>query len=241
MTQRYTIAESPSGVGIVAPVDYVLVSNGDGTWNVAPQGGGGGGVTTWNTRNGDVVPEFADYGTNLILNQSSAWESSVLTAVLDQIATTISNVLPAVNTSDNGKVLVVTAGAWDKGFQYPIQFFETVIDDVNFAIDSPPGTTISPILPAGQYLVTLNVNNVNSNAAGEFSIQVGTVAPGTATTMFTIVPNQGTGGGGPNTYHQGQVILESDGTDGLRFAQTEITPLVGTSHMRFSFCVTRLK
>lgn len=36
---RYAIAESPSGVGVIAPPGYTLVSNGDGTWNAAPGGG----------------------------------------------------------------------------------------------------------------------------------------------------------------------------------------------------------
>lgn len=241
MTDRFQIAESPSGVGITAPADYVLISNGDGTWRVGPQSGGGGGVTSFNTRDGAVVPEFADYGTDLILNQATgSWEGSSLTSVLNNIKSAIDNVLPTVTSADNGKVLIVTAGAWDKGFQFPIQWFSTIIDDPNFGIDSPPGTVISSILPAGLYSVSISVYNVNSNTAGEFSIQFGMVsAPGTV--VKTVVPSQLTTGGGPNTVHEGTVVLESNGTDGLYFAQTEITPLVGTSEMRFNIVATRLK
>jgi hypothetical protein len=60
MSTRFALAESPSGVGIVAPVDYILVSNGDGTWNVAPASSAGG-VTSWDGRTGAVVPEPDDY------------------------------------------------------------------------------------------------------------------------------------------------------------------------------------
>jgi len=238
MTQKYAIAESPSGVGIVAPVDYILVSNGDGTWNVAPQGGGGGAVNSVFTRTGDVVAEFNDYGTNLIANQSTSFSGTTLTTVIDNIAAAINNVLPAISSADNGKLLQVVGGVWAKQLVFPFNQFSVNLLDDPFTIDSPPGTVISPILPAGLYLVSMATSNTNSNANGSFSVQVGTVDLQGNTTMRTIIPSQLTTSNLGNT---GSVILESDGTTGLRLAETEIVPLVGAVGIRFNISVTRLK
>jgi hypothetical protein len=76
-------------------------------------------VNTWNTREGDVLPEDGDYEADMIDydNTASGLTATDVQAAIDEVSTSIT--LPPATVADEGKALVVNATG-DPEWGYPI-------------------------------------------------------------------------------------------------------------------------
>ncbi len=113
MTEHYQIAEAPSGVGIVAQNNYILISNGDGTWRTGPQSGGGGAVDSVFGRTGVVVAVSGDYTSAQVTNTSSVTGTNV-TDALDALQTQIVSLGARITPIE--VLESATTGFWDATF-----------------------------------------------------------------------------------------------------------------------------
>jgi len=148
MSARFALAESPSGVGIVAPVNYILVSNGDGTWDVAPEGSAGS-VSSVFGRGGAVIAEPNDYSANQV---SSAVDGPFVSDALAANKTAAANAQTTANTAVGN---AATADAKAVAAQQPFKatyFVNSAFGGTQLGSMSNPFTTVAAAFAAAAAL-----------------------------------------------------------------------------------------